>query len=144
MHTLKIWGLGLSKTRTLLTKLKKEKVKSNFINSDIPHLEVTAPLVIWEHLLTELDKACCVVSTNEKGKPVHGSEPFTYLGTVGWRGKIYDLYFVDGDYPSVIARFGEGNDYLSGLDFADRCYPLGEARDRAVEMGLIKKTYKSL
>ncbi len=49
----------------------------------------------------------------------------------------FDLYFCSAHHPTVIARFGEGPRYYSGLGAADRIPSLGEARERAVQAGLI-------
>lgn len=57
-----------------------------------------------------------------------------------WLGRhsYFDLYFCpQGGMPTVIARFGPGPRYKSGLLRADVDAMLGEARDRAVTRGLL-------
>lgn len=47
--------------------------------------------------------------------------------------KQYDLYFCEKQAagPTVIARYGVGGDYLSGMGFAGSIPALGEAKRRA-------------
>lgn len=55
----------------------------------------------------------------------------------------FDLYYCGGSLETVIARFGsDGPDYISGLNFANiakehRVFPLVEARNRAIRLGLL-------
>lgn len=48
----------------------------------------------------------------------------------------YDLYYCPNE-PTVVARYGELGDYMSGLWAADKMEPLGKAKALAVERGLI-------
>jgi hypothetical protein len=50
----------------------------------------------------------------------------------------FDLYYCDQHgMPTVIARFGEDGDYMSGMCFANSG-PLKEARTRAIVLDYIK------
>jgi hypothetical protein len=67
-------------------------------------------------------------------KPIfeHDCEKCIFLGH--YEG--YDLYFCKNE-PTVIARYGENGDYMSGLIFADINPVLGEAKRRAIELCLL-------
>lgn len=56
---------------------------------------------------------------------------------LGWHGE-HDLYFCpQHGCPTVIARFGENGDYMSGLWATDYHPELAEAKKRAMEQGLL-------
>lgn len=68
------------------------------------------------------------------------------LGSFDHGGSRYDLYFcllrlhslpiVDPDWPTVMARFGEGpEDFTDGIALAERDSVLGEAKRRAIDGG---------
>ena len=69
----------------------------------------------------------------------HGCANCTYLGPYSGPGQLhgslsYDLYFCpQGRVPTVIARYGSGGSYKSGLGFEglDDSHPLREAERRA-------------
>jgi len=65
----------------------------------------------------------------------HDCDTCTFLGRHGEA----DLYFCmqHGTMPTVIARFGAGADYTSGLLLADVDPYLAEARARAHARGLL-------
>lgn len=66
----------------------------------------------------------------------HDCDCCTFLGHYG----EHDLYFCpQGGHPTVIARFGEHGDYLSGLWAADFHPELNVAKKRAQNLGLIPK-----
>ncbi|QOP66856.1 hypothetical protein SEA_ODYSSEY395_107 [Arthrobacter phage Odyssey395] len=66
----------------------------------------------------------------------HDCDGCTYLGT-RWHTVNWDLYFCDqGGRPTVIARRGESEDYISGIEFIDREPMLALAYIRAVQAGL--------
>lgn len=51
----------------------------------------------------------------------------------------YDLYFCPEQVtgPTVIARYGIDGDYCSGMSFAETIEPLGIAKQRAIDCGLL-------
>jgi hypothetical protein len=56
----------------------------------------------------------------------------TFLG----RFEEYDLYFCSqGSFPTVIARYGNGPEYYSGMALAETIAPLREAKRRAMLVG---------
>jgi hypothetical protein len=66
----------------------------------------------------------------------HDCEGCTYLGT-RWMSVQWDLYHCgQGRRPTVIARRGEGGDYISGIEFIDREPMLALAYVRAVQAGI--------
>ena len=68
----------------------------------------------------------------------HDCKSCAYLGQY----REYDLYYCpQHEFPTVIARFGKGPDYKSGMDFAVKgtIPELVEARWRALARGLIKE-----
>ena len=67
----------------------------------------------------------------------HDCEKCIWLG----RHEKYDLYFCEQEnlFPTVIARFGDGGDYLSGMEFATKdCMPLFVAKNSAISLALLK------
>ena len=86
----------------------------------------------------------------ESQTPTHEHDCTTcqYLGSYEYKGATYDLYFCNSQglskTPTVIARYGEDGDYLSGMRFArsavqdgDLSYPLAEAYMRSAKKGLL-------
>lgn len=69
-----------------------------------------------------------------KPKHEHDCDYCIFLGQLG----SYDLYFCPIELPTVIARFGSGGKYLSGMLAAQlgQCTFLAEALRRAVREGL--------
>jgi hypothetical protein len=66
----------------------------------------------------------------------HDCDGCTYLGT-RWHTVNWDLYHCSqGGRPTVIARRGEGEDYISGIEFIDREPMLALAYVRAVQAGI--------
>lgn len=66
----------------------------------------------------------------------HDCEHCVSLGEFG----EFDLYFCDhgGFRPTVISRWGnDGSEYSSGLEIAHLDNPLGEAKRRAINNGLL-------
>jgi hypothetical protein len=72
-----------------------------------------------------------------KPKYQHDCDACTFLGQDS-TGK-YDLYYCPqgGILPTVIARYGDGDNYYSGLYARFRIPVLMEAFDRAVARGLL-------
>lgn len=71
----------------------------------------------------------------------HDCERCTWLG----RWHSYDLYWcAQHPTPTVLARYGAGPYYMSGLVFAEHCLPLWEARRRARARGLLVDEIPSL
>jgi hypothetical protein len=63
----------------------------------------------------------------------HDCDCCTYLGHF----EKYDLYHcAHGGNPTVIARYGDDGDYMSGMCFAGQVKPLGVAKERALAKGL--------
>jgi len=71
-----------------------------------------------------------------KARFKHDCSVCVYLGEF----QDYDLYYCP-DEPTVIARYGTGGDYLSGLYFITT-FPLLEAYNRASKAGLISDEVK--
>lgn len=71
----------------------------------------------------------------------HDCERCNYLDTITDDDYTFDLYvctqgFDDPELYTVIARYGEYGDYLSGLRFADEG-PLKRAKELAEEKGFL-------
>jgi hypothetical protein len=84
----------------------------------------------------------------EDAKHKHDCNNCTFLGTFANSdttdsGVFYDLYYCpQGAIPTVIARHGEGGNYMSGMAFGiankeDVDCPLGEAYRRANKLNLV-------
>ncbi len=81
-------------------------------------------------------------ATNETPRYKHDCDACVFLGRYG----VNDLYFCASE-PTLIARqSSEGSDYLSGLEFGLVAfkegrggYPLAEAYDRVIRLGLIEE-----
>lgn len=74
------------------------------------------------------------------GKPIHKHDCncCTFLGNSKDEQYDFDLYYCpQGGMPTLIARFGENGDYVSGMSFADTIPVLGEAKERAIKLNLI-------
>jgi hypothetical protein len=77
-------------------------------------------------------------------KPRFRHEDCSACHFLGWHDTAegqFDLYVHWGEVEkTVIARFGDdGPEYYSGLAFAKKIEPLGEALVRAVELGIVSK-----
>jgi hypothetical protein len=77
-------------------------------------------------------------------EPIHKNdcERCHYLDTITDEDYTYDLYFCtqgrdNPRFHTVIARYGEYGDYISGLDFADEDPPLKRAKELAEEKGYL-------
>lgn len=67
----------------------------------------------------------------------HDCEGCTFLGHQSHDGHAWDLYYCSqSSCPTVIARRGEGSDYVSGLDLIDHIPILALAYVRAVQADL--------
>lgn len=85
--------------------------------------------ILWTELPTHAGKA--------KPRFTQDCDQCVFLGLY----EEYDLYYCpQGDRPTVIARFGEGPEYYSGMGIAqftdNDSHPLVEARERAINAGL--------
>lgn len=71
-----------------------------------------------------------------KPKYQHDCDNCVFLG----QHSEYDLYYCpQGGHPTVIARYGnKGEEYTSGLSFAEKIEPLKIAKKLSIEKGLIK------
>lgn len=94
---------------------------------------------------------------SDKPKPLyaHDCDQCVFLGSYGYVGQDFDLYFCNQDrlWPTVVARYSsDGPDYESGLAAAKHIersveglgstsvnHPLVEAKRRAKERGLITR-----
>lgn len=71
-------------------------------------------------------------------KHEHDCDRCNFVGNYTHNGEELDLYHCVGgfDGETVIARYGEMGDYMSGLYFVDRNPALAEALARAEALGL--------
>lgn len=74
-----------------------------------------------------------------KPKHQHDCTRCVFLGAHIHQGTWHDLYYCPVDLmgPTIIARFGEDGDYMSGMCFAGHLEPLTVAKQMATERGLI-------
>lgn len=73
---------------------------------------------------------------------IHDCDHCTFLGTVEFEGREFDLYFCKQGHfvPTVIARgSSQPHDYTSGIQLAKVDPVLGEALARAQERNLVPR-----
>jgi len=69
----------------------------------------------------------------------HDCEDCTHLISVTQEETNYDLYYCpQGSRPTLIARYGEYGDYMSGLSFSHKGI-LKQAAELAIEKGLLSE-----
>lgn len=69
----------------------------------------------------------------------HECKHCVFLGAHIHNQRWHDLYYCPANLgePTVIARYGEGGDYMSGMCFAGTLEPLTVAKKMAEKRGLI-------
>lgn len=71
----------------------------------------------------------------------HDCDVCKFLGHLDdGKDALADLYFCDETgMPTVIARFGKGSDYVSGIEFVGKVGSITEAYRRAIELGFVRR-----
>ena len=83
-----------------------------------------------------LKEALEIAIASEKPKHEHDCDECTFVGKFQGDKESFDLYYCKKTYPTVIARFGEGGEYFSGLGLVGYIRSLGEALERVKILGL--------